>query len=63
MPSDEQANEQADEQAIYVVNEDPLPGEGHCTLEGEGAIVCGFHRMEAALEGLCPISCVIELAK
>lgn len=40
----------SNDQIIYVVDEDAPSGEGHCTLEGGGVLVCQFDRMEAALE-------------
>lgn len=40
----------SDDQIIYVVNKDAPSGMGRCTLEGGGAVVCQFHRMEPALE-------------
>jgi hypothetical protein len=44
----------SDDQIIYVVNDhvtnDAAPlGDGHCTLNDGGTVICQFDRMQAAL--------------
>jgi hypothetical protein len=44
----------SDSQVIYVVNDhvidDTTPlGDGHCTLDDGGTVICQFGRMQAAL--------------
>jgi hypothetical protein len=44
----------SDNQVIYVINdhvaEDAAPlGDGHCTLDDGGTVICQFGRMQAAL--------------